>query len=284
MERELGRRPMPTQCLKMISLTLVISVVVVFGAAAQRVPKGQVVVALGADVPALDPHMHNIRGMLIVGWQLFDNLISRDPTTMKPVPHLAESWRLVDELTWEFQLRHGVKFHNGELFTAATVKYNVERVLNPDQKSPQRGNIDWIARVDVVDDYTVRLITKEPHPIVPELLTNFQMVPAAYAREVGDVGLAKKPVGTGPYKFVSWTKGQQVVLEANTDYWQGTPAVKTVIFRIIPEMATQIAELLAGGVDIIRTVPPEQISVIEASSSLSERTIRQRPIWIMGRA
>jgi peptide/nickel transport system substrate-binding protein len=258
---------MPTQCLKMISLTLVISVVVVFGAAAQRVPKGQVVVALGADVPALDPHMHNIRGMLIVGWQLFDNLISRDPTTMKPVPHLAESWRLVDELTWEFQLRHGVKFHNGELFTAATVKYNVERVLNPDQKSPQRGNIDWIARVDVVDDYTVRLITKEPHPIVPELLTNFQMVPAAYAREVGDVGLAKKPVGTGPYKFVSWTKGQQVVLEANTDYWQGTPAVKTVIFRIIPEMATQIAELLAGGVDIIRTVPPEQISVIEASST-----------------
>src|SRR4029450_982762 len=135
MSRELGRRPMLTQRLKMLSLTLVISVVVVFGAAAQRVPKGQVVVALGADVPALDPHMHNIRGMLIVGWQLFDNLISRDPTTMKPVPHLAESWRLVDELTWEFQLRHGVKFHNGESFTAATVKYNVERVLNPDQNS-----------------------------------------------------------------------------------------------------------------------------------------------------
>jgi peptide/nickel transport system substrate-binding protein len=255
------------QCLKMISLTLAISVVVVFGAGAQRVPKGQVVVALGADVPSLDPHMHNVRGMLIVGWQLFDNLISRDPMTMKPVPHLAESWRLVDELTWEFQLQHGVKFHNGEPFTAATVKYNFERVLNPDQKSPQRGTIAWVARVDVVDDYTVRLITKEPHPIVPELLTNFQMVPAAYAREVGDVGLANRPVGTGPYKFVSWTRGQQVVLEANPDYWQGPPAVKTVIFRIIPEMATQIAELLAGGVDIIRTVPPEQISVIEASSA-----------------
>ena len=132
---------MPTQWLKMISLTLAISVVVVFGAAAQRAPKGQVVVALGADVPTLDPHMHNIRGMLIVGWQLFDSLISRDPTTMKPVPHLAESWRLVDELTWEFMLRHGVRFHNGEPFNAATVKYNFERVLNPDQKSPQRGNI-----------------------------------------------------------------------------------------------------------------------------------------------
>jgi peptide/nickel transport system substrate-binding protein len=256
---------MPTHCRKMISFALMISVVVVYGAAAQRVPKGEVVVALGADVPALDPHMHNIRGMLIVGWQLFDNLISRDPTTMKPVPHLAESWRLVDELTWELKLRHGVRFHNSEPFNAATVKYNFERVLNPDQRSPQRGNIAWTARVDVVDDYTVRLITKEPHPIVPERLTNFQMVPAAYAKEVGDPGLAQKPVGTGPYKFVSRTKGQEVVLEANTDYWQGPPAVKTVIFRSIPAMLTQIAELLAGGVDIIRTIPPEQIAVIEAS-------------------
>jgi peptide/nickel transport system substrate-binding protein len=96
-------------------------------------------------------------------------------------------------------------------------------------------------------------------------LTNFQMVPATYAKAVGDSGLATTPVGTGPYKFVSWTKGQQVVLQANTDYWRGPPAVETVIFRIIPEMATQISELLAGGVDIIRTVPPEQISVIEAS-------------------
>jgi peptide/nickel transport system substrate-binding protein len=251
----------------MISLTLAISVVVVVGAAAQRVPKGQVVVALGADVPALDPHMHNVRGMLIVGWQLFDNLVSRDPTIMRPVPHLAESWRLVDELTWEFQLRHGVKFHNGEPFTAATVKYNFARVLNPEQKSPQRGNIARVARVDVVDDYTVRLITKEPYPIVPEFLTNFQMLPAACAKEVGDVGLAKRPVGTGPYKFVSWTRGQQLVLEANADYWQGPPAVKTVIFRIIPEMATQIAELLTGGVDIIRTVPPEQIAAIDKSST-----------------
>ena len=258
---------MPTQRLKMISLTLVISVVVVFGAAAQRVPKGQVVVALGADVPALDPHMHNIRGMLIVGWQLFDNLISRDPTTMKPVPHLAESWRLVDELTWELKLRHGVKFHNGEPFNAATVKYNFERVLNPDQKSPQRGNIAWIARVDVVDDYTVRLITKAPQPIVPERLTNFQMVPAAYAKEVGDTGLANKPVGTGPYKFVSWTKGQQVVLEANTDYWQGPPAVKTVIFRIIPAMRRRSPSCWPA-VSISSAPSPQSRSpVIEASGT-----------------
>jgi peptide/nickel transport system substrate-binding protein len=273
---------MPTQCLKMISLTLAMSTVIVAAAAAQRVPTGQVVVALGADISTLDPHMHNVRGMLIVGWQLFDNLLSRDPTTMKPVPHLAESWQLVDELTWEFKLRHGVRFHNGEPFNATTVKYNFERVLNPEQKSLQRGNIGWIARVEVVDDHTVRLVTREPHPIVPARLTNFPMVPAAYVKQVGDGGLANRPVGTGPYKFVSWTKGQQVVLEANADYWQGPPAVKTVIFRTVPAIATQIAELLAGSVDIIRTVPPEQIAAIEASGTAYVSTARILRVVYLG--
>jgi peptide/nickel transport system substrate-binding protein len=258
---------MPIGRFKIISLAVAISLAIAFGAAAQKAPKGQVVVGLSTDVPTLDPHMHNVRVMLIVGWHLFDNLILRAPTTMKPVPHLAESWRLVNALTWELKLQQGVKFHNGELFDAATVKYNFERVLNPDQKSPQRGNIAWLDRVDIIDDSTVRLITKEPYPVVPEHLANFQIIPAGYAKQVGDHNFAKKPVGTGPYKFVSWTKGQQVVLEANLDYWKGPPAVKTVVFRTIPERATQIAELLAGGVDIIRTIPPDQIPLIEGSGT-----------------
>jgi ABC-type transport system substrate-binding protein len=93
------------------------------------------------------------------------------------------------------------------------------------------------------------------------------MIPAAYANQVGDAELAEKPVGTGPYKFMSWTEGQQVVLEANTDYWKGPPDVKTVVFPTIPELATQIAELLAGSVDIISTIPPDQVPLIEASGS-----------------
>ncbi|HSF31668.1 MAG TPA: ABC transporter substrate-binding protein [Candidatus Tectomicrobia bacterium] len=258
---------MPARWLIMLSLTLALCAEVALAAAAQRTPTGQVVVALSTDVPTLDPHMHNVRVMLIVGWHLFDSLTARAPTTMKPVPHLAESWRLVDDLTWEFVLRQGVKFHNGEPFNAATVKYNLARLMNPDQKSPQRGNIAWLDMVDIVDDYTVRLLTREPHPIVPEQLTNFQMIPAAYAMRVGDQEIAKQPIGTGPYRFVSWTKGQQIVLEANPDYWNGPPAVKTVIFRTIPEMAEQIAALLAGNVDIVRTIPPDQIPAIEAAGT-----------------
>jgi peptide/nickel transport system substrate-binding protein len=251
--------------LNLIWFAVAISTVLAPVGGAQTVPKGQVVVALGSDISSLDPHMHNVRVMLILAWHLFDNLIGRDPTSMKPVPHLAESWHLIDELTWEFKLRQGVKFHNGEPFNATTVKYNFERVLALEQKSPQRGNLDWLDRVDIIDADTVRLTTKEPHPIVPERLTNFQMIPALYTREVGDHEFANKPVGTGPYKFGSWTKGQPVILQANTDYWKGTPAVQTVIFRTIPEAASQVAELLAGSVDIIRTLPPDQISWVEAS-------------------
>jgi peptide/nickel transport system substrate-binding protein len=258
---------MPARWFMVISLTIALSAAVGLATAAQRTPKGQVVVALSTDVPTLDPHMHNVRVMLIVGWQLFDSLTARAPTTMKPVPHLAESWRLVDGLTWEFVLRQGVKFHNGEPFNADTVKYNLERLMNPEQKSPQRGNIAWLDRVDIVDDHSVRLMTKEPYLIVPEQLTNFQMLPATYAMQVGDLEVARHPVGTGPYKFVSWTKGQQLVLEANTDYWKGPPAVKTVIFRAIPETTEQITGLLAGDVDIVRTVPPDQIPTIEASGT-----------------
>jgi peptide/nickel transport system substrate-binding protein len=256
---------MPIRQLKRIVFAVALSSVVALGATAHAAPKGQVVVALGTDVLTLDPHMHNDRVMLIIGWHLFDNLISRDPLTMKPVPHLAESWHLVNERTWEFKLRLGVKFHSGEPFNAATVKYNFERVLNLDRKSPQRGTIDWLDRVEIIDDYTVRLMTKEPYPIVPERLTNVQMIPASYVKEVGDAEFANKPVGSGPYRFESWSKGQRVVLQANTDYWKGPPAVQTVIFRTIPEAATQVAELLAGTVDLIRTIPPDQIASVEAS-------------------
>jgi peptide/nickel transport system substrate-binding protein len=258
---------MSARCLNIMSLAVILLAVVALAAAAQGTPRGQVVVALSSDVPTLDPQMHTVRVMLIVGWHLFDSLTAREPGTMKLVPHLAESWHLVNELTWEFSLRQGVRFHNGEPFNAATVQYNFERVMNPEQKSPQRGNIAWLDRLEVVDAYTVRLVTKAPHPIVPEHLSNFQMIPAVYARQVGDSELARKPVGTGPYRFVSWTRGERIVLEANQDYWKGPPAVKTVIFRSIPEMSTQIAELLAGGVDIIRTLPPDQVAMIEASGA-----------------
>ncbi len=251
--------------LRIVALVALALVVAAGPAGAQ--PRGQVTVALGSDTSTQDPHMHTERMGIIINQHIFDTLLTRDTRTWQPAPHLAESVRGIDSLTWELKLRRGVTFHNGEPFNAESVKFSFDRVLNPDQKSPIRGNFTWIKSVDVVDEHTVRITTHKPYPLIHEILTfgNFGMVPPRYVKEKGDAHFARNPVGTGPFRFVEWRKGEATVLEANEKYWKGAPAVRRLTFRVIPETATQIAELLSGGVDIIRAVPPDQIPAIERS-------------------
>ncbi len=237
------------------------------GGAATAAPRGRVVVAFGTDTSTMDPHMHTERIGILVNQHIFDTLLARDTTTWQPIPHLAEAVKAVNPTTWELRLRRGVKFHNGEPFTAESVKFSFERVLNPDQKSPIRGNFTWVKSVEAVDEHTVRIVTEKPYPLFQEILTfgNFGMVPPRYIKEKGDAHFARNPVGTGPYRFKEWRKGEQLSVEANDQYWKGAPAIQTIVFRVIPETATQIAELLSGGVDIIRAVPPDQIPAIKSS-------------------
>ncbi len=251
-----------------LALLVMLALLVATGPAAAA-PKGRVTVALASDTSTQDPHMHTERMGIIINQHIFDTLVARDTKTWQPVPHLAESVKAVNPLTWELRLRKGVKFHNGEPFNAESVKFSFERVLNPEQKSPLRGFYTWIKSVDIVDEHTVRILTHKPYPLIHEILTfgNFGMVPPRYIKEKGDAHFARNPVGTGPYRFVEWRKGERTVVEANDQYWKGAPAIKTIVFRVIPETATQIAELLSGGVDIIRAVPPDQIPAIERSGT-----------------
>jgi peptide/nickel transport system substrate-binding protein len=232
--------------------------------------KDRVVVAFGSNIPTLDPHMHTSRLAHIADYHLYDTLLYRDPkTNYQPAPGLATSWRNVSPTTWELKLRQGVKFHNGEPFTAEAVKFSLERILDPGQKSPIRGNFTWIKGIKVLDDYTVQLLTEKPFPAAAEFLTLAYVVPPKYLKAAGNDGFGKNPVGTGPYKYVEWRKAEHLIVEANKDYWKdslkGMPQIKTIVFRSIPETTTQIAELLSGGVDIIRAVPPDQIEVLKAS-------------------
>jgi peptide/nickel transport system substrate-binding protein len=132
-----------------------------------------------------------------------------------------------------------------------------------------RGNFTWIKEVKVVDEFTVQLLTAKPFPAAPEFLTLAYIVPPKYLKSIGNDEFSRKPVGTGPYKYVEWKKAEHLIVEANPDYWKdspkGIPKVKTIVFRTIPETTTQIAELLSGGVDIIRNVPPDQIEVVKSS-------------------
>jgi peptide/nickel transport system substrate-binding protein len=248
---------------------LAVLALLVLAPPALAAPKGRITVALGSDTSTMDPHMHTQRMGIIINQHIFDTLLAHDTKTWQPVPHLAESVKAVNPLTWELKLKKGVKFHNGEPFTAESVKFSFERVLNPEQKAPIRGFFTWVKSVDVVDEHTVRVVTQKPYPLFQEILTlaNFGMVPPRYVKEKGDAHFAKNPVGTGPFRFVEWRKGERTVVEANDQYWKGVPAIKTITFRVIPETATQIAELLSGGVDLIRAVPPDQIPAIERSGA-----------------
>jgi peptide/nickel transport system substrate-binding protein len=228
-------------------------------------PEGQIVIAQGGDPSTLDPHMHAENFTFAVVHNVFDHLARRFVKDGKLAhePGLATSWTSVNPTTWEFQLRRGVKFHNGEDFNAEAVKFSIERVLNPDQKARWRWAFTDIERVEVVDSHTVRIVTKAPFPtLITNLAFCMPIVPPKYVREKGDAHVATNPVGTGPFKFVRWRKDDALVLEANEGYWRGAPKIKTLIFRPIPDESTRVAALSTGEVDVARGVPPSLVKQI----------------------
>jgi peptide/nickel transport system substrate-binding protein len=172
---------------------------------------------------------------------------------MQIIPWLATSVENPDVLTWRFHLREDVKFSNGNDFRANDVKFTMERLLAEDSGWSERNFID---EVKIVDDYTADIITKSPYPAFLTRAVLWHMLDEEYFNEVGDDGFLTSPVGTGPYTFVSWATDEEVMLEANVNYWRGAPKIKTVIFRPIPETATRIAALESGDVNIISDVTP----------------------------
>jgi peptide/nickel transport system substrate-binding protein len=224
-------------CVALLAMTVAGGLLFLSGTAAQAA-RDRVVVAFGSNIPTLDPHMHSSRLAHIADYHLYDTLMYRSPKdNYKPGPGLATSIKSLNPTTWELKLRQGVKFHNGEPFNAEAVKFTLDRVLDPATKSVTRGNFTWIKEVKVVDENTVQLITAKPFPAAPEFLTLAYIVPPKYLKSVGDEEFSRKPVGTGPYKFVEWKKAEHLIVEANQAYWKdspkGTPKIKTIVFRTI---------------------------------------------------
>ncbi len=231
-----------------------------------------IVYALTADVDSWDPPNSVQRTAIILGYNVFNHLAERDLKTMKVGPALATGWKPLDETTWEITLRKGVKFHDGSPFTARDVKATFDRVLDPTKKLTARGNHAKIKSVEVVDDHTVRFKTDGPYPLFAERLTALVMQSEKVIKEKGHDWMQEHPVGTGPYKLVKWVRRQEHLLVRNDDYWGPKPAFKYVRVRIVPDLATQIAELLSGGVDIIKAVPPDQMELINKSGAARTTT------------
>lgn len=195
----------------------------------------------------IDPHYQDGE-MRRTMENVYERLIERD--LVNPaifVPRLAASLpRLVDETTWELKLRRGISFHNGAPFNAAAAKYSIERLIDPEFDSDLREQVENISSVDVVDDYTIRINTHGPDPVLPARLYMVQIVEPGAAAD----GLEDEAVGTGPYKFVEWVAGDSLTLTRNTDYWGPEPQIDEVKFVFLPDEQSRVSAVQAGDVDL----------------------------------
>ena len=228
-------------------------------ALAQTTQKRELVVGQGGDISKFDPHFSTSSNDIRISFNIFDNLVARWPDG-KLHPALATDWKLTAPTAWTFRIRQGVKWHNGDPFSAADAKFSLERTWDPAVKTRVSTVFTTIDRVEAPNATTLVIHTKKPDPLLPARLAFYggQIVPQKYVSAVGGDAFNAKPVGTGPVKFASWTKDDRIVLEANADYWGGKPDFDRMIVRAVPEMAPRVAALLKGEVDMITQLPPDQ--------------------------
>ena len=218
------------------------------GDAGAGTAKDTLVIAQGADAKSLDPHASNDNPSSRIRVQIYDRLMELDDNGV-PQPMLAESWERPDDKTIIFHLRKGVKFHNGDEMKASDVKFSLERAL----ASPEVAEIiSGINSVEVLDDYTVKVTTEKPMAAILNNLahTTIAILSEKATKEAGDK-FGQNPIGTGPYKFVSWQSGDRITLEAFPEYWQGEAPTKNVIFRNIVEDTNRTIGLETGELDIV---------------------------------
>jgi peptide/nickel transport system substrate-binding protein len=237
---------------------------------AARVPTGELKVALPAKIVALDPHgAQSVEEVLHTSIQhVMEPLVRRDPSSGSLVPGLATEWKNPDPNTWTFSLRRNVSYHDGSKLTSADVKAVVQRVV--EQKGPIAPLFAQVDTVDALDESTVQIKTKSP---VGTLLASMALVPIAPASKVNEQGFFNKPIGSGPFKVVSWTPDGDLRLEANTDYWGGPPGLKNLTFRFYPEVAPLVTALETGEVDFTWRLPPDQLPVLQGNANIKVESV-----------
>ncbi|MFO0904936.1 MAG: ABC transporter substrate-binding protein [Pirellulales bacterium] len=224
----------------------------------------------GGDANTLDPINTDIGEAVKVIVNLFDTLVTYDEKELKLVPGLAEKWEhSEDGLTWTFHLRSGVRFHDGTPVDGAAVVYSFDRLLAPthpdvyDPSRPYQPNFNMIDKVAAPDAATVVFQLKEPSAI---FLNNLAMFPASIVSPTAVKKLGKQfatqPVGSGPFRFGRWKRDEQILLEANAEYWDGPPKVGRVIFVPISDSVTRVSQLKQGGIHFAEDLPPAELDAL----------------------
>ncbi len=266
------------------TLTMLLCLLAPLGPSLAAGPEGQITWAVHISLaptwfdPAETPGM--ITPYMVL-YALHDALVKPMPGQPK-APGLAETWSVSkDGLVYEFVLRKGALFHNGDPVTADDVKFSLERYRGTAAKLLK----ERVAGVDTPDATHVRIRLKRPWPDFLTFYTNATgagwIVPRKYVERVGDEGFKKAPVGAGPYKFVSFTPGVELVLEAFEQYWRKPPSVKRLVLRVIPDEATRLAALKRGEVDIAYSIRGELAEELQKTPGLSLKpAVIQAPFWL----
>jgi peptide/nickel transport system substrate-binding protein len=222
------------------------------------------VIAIGTEPATIDAQAVIDRSSRVFTGNVFETLLARDRDA-KIIPLLAESYSSVNDTTWRFVLRKGVKFHNGEDFNAEAAAFSVNRIISKDYKTLRTSYISGITGAKVVDPYTVDVTTDGVNAVLPIQMTSLAMVPPKAATEAT---FSEKPVGTGPYQFVSWDRGRQITAKRFDGYWGPKPTTAEFVVRIIPNAQTALSALQTGEVDLVLDLLPEQKSLAPKAVSV----------------
>lgn len=199
--------------------------------------------------------------------QMYERLFERDAETGEIVPQLATGYENPDDNTWVISLQEGIEFHDGTLFNAEAVKYTFEKLVDPEVGAPGAHIMSFMESIEVIDDYTVELTTHEPNPNVLPVLTN--RTTAIISPEADqNQNLMQEPVGTGPFKFESWTQGDRLIMTKNEDYWGEEPQLEEITFITVPDTQTAISMLEAGEVQMVDGIEAESMSRLEAMEEI----------------
>lgn len=235
-------------------------------------------IGLSGEVTSLDPQFLAAQPNLTVARHMFESLTDVDPQT-RLIPGLAERWRALDATTWEFNLRRNVRFHDGSPFTAEDVAFSLARPLSI--KGSPGGFAAFVRAVDattVVDAHTIRVKTKYSYGALPEDLNSILIVSKKHALNAGpeDFDSGRALVGTGPYKFVRYQRGDRLELARHDQWWGKAPAWEKVTLRIVPADPARTAALLSGELDVIEHVPSADIKNIIKNNKLN---VAQTTSW-----
>ncbi len=240
-------------------------------------------IGLSAEVTTLDPHFLAAQPNLTVGRHVFESLTEVDEKA-RLIPGLAESWRALDAKTWEFKLRRGVRFHNGSELTAEDVVFSLDRP-HTIQGSPGgfSSYVRAIAAKKIVDKHTLQVTTTASYGALPQDINSILIVSkkAASSATGADFDSGRAMVGTGPYRFVKFARGESVDLMRNDSYWGPRPAWDRVQLKMLPSDPVRTAALLSGEIDAIEHVPSADLAKLRANAGLHlVQTVSWRTIFL----